>query len=1083
MKKAASNSNEIKPDLDKAKKVYRAAVEAIRRLSESLKQKKAYRDVFLQEAVGLRNKLKEYCERLMFYNPIEYGRMAEEVLWRKVFYDIIQLVKKNRKHIRSGSSLEAAYRTHLSSASGYYYHLLFRLQYEFGLKLDNQLDFPLIPDHKAGRNWRSSSKKRDVTPNVQEWALKACHRCLVCLGDIARYQQDFDGGYSTSTAERFYQQAIALFPEIGMPHNQLGTLAGSWYFHCEAAYHYMRCMVCDKSFDGAEANLQRLFEKNQRRLQDFKQTPNVSDPEEKCYYDLKFFFVHFLNLLKIFFDISKAYDSAEIQECCQTTLQSFNLCMFYEPVIYNENNEEENYMDDDIVYKIVVICMATIHLLQKRGSRQVTAATAFLLALFSHILNHAVLRLQGALYEKENPNKLLQNAGRCEPADDDTESDTCERRPDRLTQNGDLHSPKQIKEEYKNKENEASQQKKTRPNRLRRLRRRRQRVSSDDSEETSDISDVSDLSEGSNDDDDDHNNFISDESDDDLVSYFNSESEISDVDSQDLDHESKTEPLKHHLPSVKQDQSLFKSPLFPNSSDIAGSHVWNNIRDSDSLAHFSSELFSSSVSFLGHNFKLSPQTSNQYEKDVEEFENCKDVIQGRKEVSVPPGFATTMEAKHVAEITHKLANFVIETDTEASIIPTDAEQSMFTETEVDDLSGDSSSTKDDSGSDEADQDLLHLQNVIEVMQSEGLLPVVKIMCDWMNCNSGVIMTCAQSSQSVWCRLSVLLNILPSETLLAKHDQCWLEELKMVMLNVSSVEWKQVIPLREDISLLQFSPLAEAHSSIDFNIKMSGRLTDMQESFLRSCCLRHFGFILSTLEGLHFLYQEDKNMFIGPTQPTNQEENEQDAMERMADEESRRNQLMRDMAQLRLQAEVSQLEGSLQTSDQAVFPPYLIPDTSTLCTTLPLIRQLTQINRSIIVIPLAVIDTLDFQKKESMGAREAIRWLESEFRKGNRCIRAQKSSEKLQGGVPRNMKKKNRETWCILEILNCAQYLAQQGGDLGSESMVTILSTSDYSTEQHQLVQQGLNNSKQDGVVVENISTFINKWKSLLKSKG
>lgn len=40
------------------------------------------------------------------------------------------------------------------------------------------------------------------------------------------------------------------------------------------------------------------------------------------------------------------------------------------------------------------------------GSRQVTAAMAFLLALFSHILNHVVIRLQGALYDKENLSKL-----------------------------------------------------------------------------------------------------------------------------------------------------------------------------------------------------------------------------------------------------------------------------------------------------------------------------------------------------------------------------------------------------------------------------------------------------------------------------------------------------------------------------------------------------------------------------------------------------------------------------------------------------------------------------------------------------
>jgi hypothetical protein len=42
-------------------------------------------------------RLKEYCERLMFYNPSDYGRKAEEVLWRKVFYEIIQLMKHNRK--------------------------------------------------------------------------------------------------------------------------------------------------------------------------------------------------------------------------------------------------------------------------------------------------------------------------------------------------------------------------------------------------------------------------------------------------------------------------------------------------------------------------------------------------------------------------------------------------------------------------------------------------------------------------------------------------------------------------------------------------------------------------------------------------------------------------------------------------------------------------------------------------------------------------------------------------------------------------------------------------------------------------
>ena len=35
----------------------------------------------------------------MFYDPLEYGRKAEEMLWRKVYYDVIQLMKHNKRVI------------------------------------------------------------------------------------------------------------------------------------------------------------------------------------------------------------------------------------------------------------------------------------------------------------------------------------------------------------------------------------------------------------------------------------------------------------------------------------------------------------------------------------------------------------------------------------------------------------------------------------------------------------------------------------------------------------------------------------------------------------------------------------------------------------------------------------------------------------------------------------------------------------------------------------------------------------------------------------------------------------------------
>lgn len=1094
MKKVSDKTGESKPDVDKAKRVYRSAMEAIRRLDEISKQKKAYREVFHQDAVGLRNKLKEYCERLMFYNPSDYGRKAEEVLWRKVFYEIIQLMKHNRKHIRIGSSLEAAFRTHLSSATGYYYHLLFRLQQEFGLKFHGILDFNLMPEQKTvvrKLGIQNAAKKRDFSPAVQTWATWACHRCLVCLGDIARYQQDFDKGLSKSSAERFYYQAIALFPENGMPHNQLGTLSGSRFYNVEAAYYYIRCLVCEKPFEGADGNLQRLFEKNNKRLTELQHNLSLP-PDVQRVHDTKMFLIQFLQLIGAFHTTAKELKPADIQEKCQSTLQKFNLCMFYEADVEDDRKDENlYYLDDDIVFKLVVICMATIHLLQLRGSSQTTAATAFLLALFSHILNHVVMRLQASLYNKENPTKIL-----CHQQEDEDFSD------DDVVCNGLTSDPEPDQHIYKSDQvtetkSEMSQQdmddnknhpkKKNRQSRLKNYKRRRRRR--DDSSDSSDLSDMSDLSEGGEDLPED---FMSEESDEEeeFVGFFtnDSDSDMSEhlMDSQELEQvfsgDGKNLANNNKLQTIEE-----KSTASDSSQNTDGTtrqsvkpdpsakvDPWLKSVDRDNLAHLSSELFSSSMSFLGQNFKLSSQAEDSFEKDIEEFETCKDVIQGRKHVSVPPGFAATSEARHVAEITNKLVNFVIETDTEASIMPTDAEQSA---TETEEQSSETESV------DRSEDEHRQLQYTLDVLQQEGLLSVVKVMCDWMKCNTGVISTCAQSSQSLWNRLSILLNILPKETTLTEHDLCWIDDLKVVLKSVQQSDWKQVVPLREDISLCLLPPLMDVHSTIEFTVKRRGQLNDIQETFLRIGCIRQFGYFLSDLDTVQFNYEEDQGVFIGPTHTNHSAGNEKTAMQRAAIEESRRNQLMKDMAQLRLQAEVTQLEGSLDNSEQGHFPPYLIPDTTSLCESLPLVKQLTQTSKGIVIIPLAVIDTLDYMKKESVGAREAIRWLETEFRKGNRYIRAQKSNEKLQEQIPKNLKKKSQEMWCLYEIFSCAHYLAGQG-DIASGNMVAIMSKQDLKTlTVPDIVKQLINICTKEGIGIENISTFANKWKDVLKNKG
>jgi hypothetical protein len=101
--------------------------------------------------------------------------------------------------------------------------------------------------------------------------------------------------------------------------------------------------------------------------------------------------------------------------------------------------------------------------------------------------------------------------------------------------------------------------------------------------------------------------------------------------------------------------------------------------------------------------------------------------------------------------------------------------------------------------------------------------------------------------------------------------------------------------------------------------------------------------------------------------------------------------MRDMAQLRLRAEVTQLEGTLQQQQaggssassgsedkgqsaggpgsSADLPPYLVPDAPTLCDHLNLLKQLATSSRFIIIIPLTgrllLLDRVDVRENGSM----------------------------------------------------------------------------------------------------------------------
>ncbi|XP_005059097.1 PREDICTED: protein SMG5 [Ficedula albicollis] len=374
-----------------------------------------------------------------------------------------------------------------------------------------------------------------------------------------------------------------------------------------------------------------------------------------------------------------------------------------------------------------------------------------------------------------------------------------------------------------------------------------------------------------------------------------------------------------------------------------------------------------------------------------------------------------------------------------------------------------------------------LQEKLEIMTNEGLLLTVKVFLDWLRTNTDLIIMCAQSSQSLWNRLSVLLNLLPSAADLQESGLALCDEVKDMLSDAELPDLKANLLLPEDVALRNLPPLKNAHKRFNFE-QDRPIFSAVEESVVRICCIRSFGHFITHLQGSILQFNSELGIFISIAQ--SEQDNllhQAQAQFHMAAEEARRNRLMRDMAQLRLQLEVSQLEGSLQQPKaQSAMSPYLVPDTQALCQHLALVKQLAASGRFIIIIPRTVIDGLDFLKKENAGARDSIRYLEAEFKKGNRYIRCQKDIGK--SFERHKLKRQDLDAWNLYKILDsCKQLTVSQGsGEDDTTGMVTIITgfqledPSSFSVPMQSAIQAATNAS----IEIKNVLEFYKQWKEM-----
>lgn len=83
--------------------------------------------------------------------------------------------------------------------------------------------------------------------------LVSCHRCLIYLGDLARYKGMYGEGDSINreftAASSYYLQAASLWPSSGNPHHQVFGIASSIVFFIVAlclvhSYHNLFWCIC-----------------------------------------------------------------------------------------------------------------------------------------------------------------------------------------------------------------------------------------------------------------------------------------------------------------------------------------------------------------------------------------------------------------------------------------------------------------------------------------------------------------------------------------------------------------------------------------------------------------------------------------------------------------------------------------------------------------------------------------------------------------------------------------------------------------------------------------------------------------------
>ncbi|KAK8655206.1 hypothetical protein V6N13_107796 [Hibiscus sabdariffa] len=217
-----------------------------------------YEAIILEDHAFSEQQNVEYALWQLHYKRIEELRAQNSAASASSGSNASQGVKVPQRPDRL-AKIRLQFKTFLSEATGFYHDLILKIRAKYGLQ------FGYFSDDSDSRAVMDKDGKKSA--DIKK-GLVSCHRCLIYLGDLARYKGLYGDGDSKSleyaAASSYYLQAASIWPSSGNPHHQLAILASYSGDELLSVYRYFRSLAVDNPFLTARDNLIVAFEKNRR---------------------------------------------------------------------------------------------------------------------------------------------------------------------------------------------------------------------------------------------------------------------------------------------------------------------------------------------------------------------------------------------------------------------------------------------------------------------------------------------------------------------------------------------------------------------------------------------------------------------------------------------------------------------------------------------------------------------------------------------------------------------------------------------------------------------------------------------------